>query len=114
MMKYIARIVGLTGILGMLIAPSAHAGQVRVGVQIGAPPVVVAQPPVYGGQVYGGQGYGGQGYGESVYGPRGYVWQPGYFVRTMFGRRWVPGAWVPRGYGARDWRDDRGRYERYD
>ena len=58
MVKHIARIVGLTGILGTLIASSAHAGQVRVGVQIGAPQVVVAQPPVYGGQGYGGQGYG--------------------------------------------------------
>ena len=97
MLTHIARLAGLTALLAVLIAPSAHAAQFRVGVQIG-PPVVVAPPPVYG-----------------AYGAPGYVWQPGYYVWTGYGRRWVPGAWVLRGhvpngraYGY--WRND--RYDR--
>ena len=81
MLKYFARLAGLTAVLATLVAPSAHAAQFRVGVQIGA------QAP-YGGPVYGGPSYA----------QRGFVWQPGYFVGTAFGRRWVPGAWVLRGH----------------
>ncbi len=82
MLTHIARLTGLTALLAVLIAPSAHAAQFRVGVQIGRPaPVVVAQPPVYG-----------------SYGAPGYIWQPGYYVWTGYGRRWVPGVWVLRGH----------------
>jgi hypothetical protein len=113
MATHFIRLAALTAVVGALMVPSARAAQVRVGVQIGAPPpVVVAPPPVYGGQVYGGPVYGGPVYGGRVVAPRGYVWQPGYFVRTMFGRRWVPGAWVrervPYGNAYGYWRN-RGR-----
>jgi hypothetical protein len=84
MLTHIARLAGLTALLALLIAPSAHAAQFRVGVQVGAP-VVVA--PVY----------------------RERVWQPGYYVRTGYGRRWVPGMWImrERGRAYGYWRDDR-------
>jgi hypothetical protein len=35
-----------------------------------------------------------------------YVWQDGYYVRTPYGDRWVPGAWVPARSGRRDWDDE--------
>ena len=99
MVGHIARFAGLTALLATFVAAPAHAAQVHVGVQFGVPaPVVVAPPPavVYGGPVVA---------GPAVVPPYGYVWQPGYFVVTSFGRRhWVPGAWVrrapivPRGY----------------
>jgi|SRR5579862_608384 len=100
MLKLFARLAGLTAVLATLVAPSAHAAQFRVGVQVGAP-VVVAPPPVYVGPVY----------GSAAFVRPGYVWQPGYYVRVGFGRRWVPGVWMPRSYGARVWR---GGYDRYD
>ena len=93
MVGHIARFAGLTALLATFVAAPAHAAQVHVGVQIGVPaPVVVAPPPAV---VYGGP----------VVAPYGYFWQPGYYVVTSFGRRWVAGAWVrrapiaPRGYG---------------
>jgi len=87
MLKRFAHVAGLTLLLGVAFAPTAHAST-RISVQIGArvpiAPVAVAAAP------------------------RGYLWRPGYRVWTRFGYRWVPGAWVPppyvRGYWAPDWR----------
>jgi hypothetical protein len=78
MLKRLASIVGFTLLLGVAFAPAAHA-QTRFSLQIG---------PSYG-----------------AYGPGpGYVWQPGYYAWSGYGRRWVPGAWV---YGRRDWSRER-------
>ncbi len=76
MLRHIARLAGLTALVAVLMAPSANAAQFRVGVQVGTP-VVVA--PVY----------------------RERVWQPGYYVWTGYGRRWVPGMWIIREHGPR-------------
>src|SRR5258708_31194410 len=75
MLTHIARLAGLTALVAVLMAPSAHAAQFRFGVQVGPPAAV---------------------YGS--YGAPGYVWQPGYYVWTAYGRRWVPGVWVLRGH----------------
>ena len=82
------RLAGLTTLLGVLIAPAAHAAQVRIGVQIGAPapvivapPVVVAQRPVFVAPrpVY---------VAPVVVAPaRGYVWQAGYYMQSAYGPR---------------------------
>ena len=92
MLKHFVRLAGLTTLLGVMIAPSAHAAQVRVGVQMGGRSPVVAGPP----------------YGARVVALRGY-WQPGHFVWTPYGRRWVPGMWVsghiPRGRAYGYWRN---------
>jgi len=109
MRTHFFKIAGLTMLLGVLIAPSAHAAQVHIGVQIGVPapvivapapvivaprpvyvaprPVYVAPPPAYVAPVV------------VAPGP-GYIWQPGYYVTTGYGPRWVAGAWVPaHGHG---------------
>lgn len=77
----IARLIGLTMMAGLAYVPAAQAGQhfsIRIGIGAGAPAAVV---PVV---------------------RPGYVWQPGYYVRTRFGVEWVPGAWVPAPYGRVD------------
>jgi hypothetical protein len=96
MKAHLARLAGLTAVFAALCAVPAHAAQFRVGVQIGAPPpVFIAPPPVYVPPVY----YGPRVvYGPPVGVPYGYEWQPGYYVWTSWGRRWVPGAWVRRGH----------------
>lgn len=74
-MKNIVRALALTGILGV----AAAAAQAQVGIAIGVrtAPVVVGVdegvPPCPG---------------------DGYVWQPGYYVGSM----WYPGQWVYAGY----------------
>jgi hypothetical protein len=104
-----SRLAWLTLLFGTLLTPAAHADtrfEVRIGVP--GPPVVAYVPPAHA----------------------GYIWQPGYFVSSGYGRRWVPGTWIrptygygrpawraePRGYDRRDWdRDRRGeRNERRD
>jgi hypothetical protein len=93
MLRRLAPIVGLTLLLGVMFAPAAHA-DTRFSIQIGP------------------------GYGSYRPGP-GYVWQPGYYAWTGYGRRWVPGGWVSS-YGRRDWgrerwgRDYRDSYWRRD
>lgn len=97
----IARLIGMTMMAGLAYVPAAQAGthfSIRIG--IGAPAPVVVASGVH----------------------PGYVWRPGYYVRTRFGSEWIPGAWVPAPryrvaqgrrdgddlYARRDW--DRGRY----
>jgi WXXGXW repeat (2 copies) len=92
MMKRFAQLAGLTALLGVMFVPAAHAST-RISVQIGVPvpfaPVVVAPGP-----------------------PPGYVWQQGYYVRTGFGSRWVPGMWVPARYVRSRWAGQRWERER--
>jgi hypothetical protein len=93
-----SRLAGLTLLFGTLLAPGAHADtrfDIRIGVP--GPPVVAYAPPAY----------------------RGYVWQPGYYVRAGYARQWVPGRWVRPDYeyGRRGWaggprRDDRRGWDR--
>jgi hypothetical protein len=94
MLTRYSRLAGLTLLLGLLLTPAAHASA-RIAVQIGVPaPVVVAPvplaPPAY----------------------TGLIWQPGYYVSVGFGRRWVPGAWIPPSYGRLGWSSDRWGRER--
>jgi hypothetical protein len=101
MTKRIAQLAGLTLLLGIVFVPSLHASphfsfSLRVGPSGPIAPYAVAP------------------------GPRsGYVWQPGYYVQTEFGERWVEGAWIPAPYvrgtydrGTYDRRYDRGNYDR--
>jgi len=94
MLKRIALVAMFSTLGAFLFVPSAHAEthwSVHVG--IGAPvvpaPVVVSPPP-------------------------GYVWQPGYYVATAYGSRWIPGTWVPsygvgRAWGGGGWASNRWR-----
>ena len=89
MKPYIA-LSALTLLLGTVSAPAAQAST-RISLQIG--PSAAYSP-----------------YGETV-------WRPGYYVRVGFRYRWIPGAWVPRGYAGRalPYRFDRDRgYDRHD
>jgi hypothetical protein len=96
MLGRFTRLAGLTVVAGLLAVPAAHAGP-RISIQIGAPgPVYVAPAPVYVAPPHG-----------------GYVWQPGYYVRSWHGRSWVPGRWVPRAHVYREWRRDRWEGERW-
>jgi hypothetical protein len=99
------RVASLTVLLGGLsVVPASAAGHVWIGVNIGvpvapvvvAPPVVVARPVVVAPPVV-----------PVVVAPvtpvvvapfpgPGFVWRAGYYV----GPRFVPGAWVRRGYVA--------------
>jgi hypothetical protein len=79
MLTRYSRLAGLTLLFGTLLTPAARADtrfDVRIGIP-GPPVVAYAPPPVY----------------------RGYVWQPGYYVRVGYRRRWIPGAWIRPGYG---------------
>jgi hypothetical protein len=81
MLKGYSRLAGLTLLFGTLLAPAAHADtrfDVRIGIP-GPPVVAYAPPPAY----------------------RGYVWQPGYYVRVGYRRQWVPGTWIRPAYGYR-------------
>jgi hypothetical protein len=94
MMKRFAQVAGLTLLLGVLFVPAAHAGprfsfSLGVGPSYPVAPYAVAPGP-------------------------GYVWQPGYYVRTGFGDRWVAGAWVPAPYVRRDWDRERWEHERWE
>ena len=100
MRTHLLRLAGLTLLFGMLLTPAAHADtrfDVRIGIP--GPPVVAYAPP------------------PPAY--RGYVWQPGYYVRTWYGPQWVRGRWVrpAYGYGRYGWvaeprRDDRRDWDR--
>lgn len=80
-MKRYIAIAAMTVGLGTMFAPAAHASP-QISVQIGP-----AAPY------------------------RDMVWQPGHYVRTAFGVRWVRGAWVRRPYVRRY---DAGRFGRFD
>ena len=94
MRKRIAQLAGLTLLLGIVFVPSLHASpRFPFSVRVGAPgpiaPYAVAP------------------------GPRsGYVWQPGYYVQTEFGDRWVEGAWIPEPYVRGNWGGDRWAHAR--
>src|ERR1700730_10677556 len=91
MMKRFAQLAGLTVLLGVMFVPTAHAStrfSVHIGVPVPVAPVFVAPGP-----------------------PPGYVWQQGYYVRTAFGSRWVPGAWVPAHYVRGGWAGQRSERE---
>jgi hypothetical protein len=83
MVKMIGRVAALGILVGLLGAPSAQAST-RVSIQLGTPAPIV-RPVAFGAA------------------RRGFIWQPGYRVRTRFGYRWVPGRWV-RSRFAGDWR----------
>ena len=70
-MKRYIAIAAMTVGFGTMFAPAVHASP-QISVQIGP-----AAPY------------------------RNMVWQPGHYVRTAFGVRWVRGVWVPRAYGRR-------------
>ena len=99
MRKRIAQLAGLTLLLGIVFVPSLHASprfsfSVRVGPSAPFAPYGIAPSP-----------------------PSGYVWQPGYYVQTAFGDRWVEGAWIPAPYvrgnwGGDQWAHARGTYDR--
>jgi hypothetical protein len=76
-----SRLVGLTLLFGLLLTPAAHAST-RIVFQIGVPAPVVLAPVAVGPAPY-----------------AGLIWQPGYYVWTGYGRRWVPGAWIRPSYG---------------
>jgi hypothetical protein len=89
-------LVGLTLLFGTLLTPAAYAST-RIAVQIGVPvPVVVAPVPV----------------APVAY--SGFIWQPGYYVWTGYGRRWVAGAWIRPRYGRPGWSYQRRGRERRD
>jgi hypothetical protein len=103
MLTRYSRLAGLTLLFGTLLAPAAHAST-RIAVQVGLPlPAVVA--PVAVAPVVVAAPY------------PGLIWQPGYYVGTGYGRRWVRGAWIRPAYGRPGWayarrgwdRDRRGR-----
>ncbi len=96
MLPRFIRLTGLTLLTGLLATPAAHAST-HVFVQFGVPAPVVAAPPVY----------------VAPAAPA-YVWRPGYYVRTPFGPRWVPGRWVPRVSYRRGWEHERWEHERWD
>ena len=94
-MSRIARLLGLTLLLGMIAVPAAHA-TTRFSVQVGVGPAVAPVAAPY----------------------PGYVWQPGHRVWTGYGYRWVPGRWIPalyngRAYGYREYQRDWDRDRRY-
>ena len=84
------QVAGLTGLLGVAVAPAAHADtRWSINIGVGAPRFAV--PPSYRG-----------------------VWEPGRYVWTGYGYRWVQGRWIlPPTVGARRFapyqydRDDR-------
>ena len=86
MLNRLSRLIGLTLLLGLAYVPAAHA-DTRFSLSIGVPPAPIAVAAA----------------------PFGYVWQPGYYVREGFHRRWVPGRWVPGAHRSRDWRYERDR-----
>jgi len=101
----VARLAGLTSVVGLLAAPAAHASA-RISVQIGVPaPVVVpAPPPMYPApppMIY-----------SAPPAPYGYVWEAGYYVPTRFGYQWVPGRWVRSSYDRRGFAHERWEHSR--
>jgi hypothetical protein len=81
MLTRYSRLLGLTLLFGALLTPAAHAST-RIAVQVGVPfPAIVAPVPV------------------APAGYAGFIWQPGYYVGTGYGRRWVAGAWIRPNYG---------------
>jgi YXWGXW repeat-containing protein len=103
MVKRFSLLASLTLVLAVLAAPVAQA-RTNIFVQIGAPAPFVAPIPV----------------ARTPY--PGYTWQPGHFIWTRFGYRWVPGVWVRTFYPSyspgrserdhRDWERDRGYWNR--
>jgi hypothetical protein len=102
--QHVIRVVSLTFLLALLAVPVAHAGtRFSVQIGIGAPVGAWIAPGPY------------------AVAP-GYVWQPGYWASTPYGRQWIPGAWVrpyvqPRwapGRRDRDWDRDRDRDRDWD
>jgi hypothetical protein len=95
MLQRYSRLAGLTLVLGLFFVAAAEAStHVSVQIGVGAPigvPVQVAPAP-----------YGG------------YIWQPGYYVWSGFGYRWVPGAWVPGPYARGGWARERWAHERWE
>jgi hypothetical protein len=94
MRKRIAQLAGLTLLLGIVVVPSLHASprfsfSVRVGPSGPIAPYAVAPAA-----------------------RSGYVWQPGYYVQTEFGERWVEGAWIPAPYVRGNWGRDQGAHAR--
>ena len=87
------RFAGLTLLLGFAVVPAAHA-QTRwsIDIGVGGPRVAVAPAPY------------------------GYVWEPGRYMWTGYGYRWIDGRWVPPPtYGRRlvaPYRYDRDRDDR--
>jgi hypothetical protein len=96
MVKRFAQLAGLTLLLGLVFVPAAHAGP-RFSFSIGVGPSYPIAP-----------------YEATPAPPPGYIWQPGYYVRSGFGDRWVPGTWVPAPYARRNWSDERWERERRD
>jgi hypothetical protein len=94
MLKRFAQLAGLTLLLGLVFVPAAHAGP-RFSFSIGVGPSFPVGP-----------------YAVPPGPPPGYIWQPGYYVRSGFGDRWVPGAWVPAPYAGRNWSEERWERER--
>ena len=89
MLTRFGRLAALTALVGLFATSSALAGP-HFSVQIGVPVVVAPAPPVYVAPPPPPPYAYGYGYG--------YVWQPGYYITTRFGPRWVAGAWVRRAY----------------
>ncbi len=98
MLTRYSRLAGLTLLFGTLLTPAAHA-DTRIAVHIGVPVRAVVAPVAVAPAPYG-----------------GFIWQPGYYVRTGYGRRWVPGAWIRPAYryGRPGWGYERRGYERRD
>jgi hypothetical protein len=89
MLHRLSRLVGLTLLVGLAYVPAAHA-DTRFSLSIGVPFAPVAVAPA----------------------PYGYIWQPGYYVRQGFHRRWVPGSWVRAPHSSRGWRNERWERDR--
>jgi hypothetical protein len=99
MKKRIAQVAGLTLLLGIVFVPSLHASP-RFSFSLRLGPSAPIAP-----------------YGVAPSAPSGYIWQPGYYVQTPFGARWVEGAWIPAPYvrstwGADQWAHARDTYSR--
>jgi hypothetical protein len=98
MLRRCFRLAGLTLFVGALLTPAAHA-DTRFDVRIGVPGPPVVAP-----------------YAFESRGHEGFVWQPGYYVWTAYGERWVPGTWIRPSYGYRRpaWSDEHRGYDRRD
>jgi hypothetical protein len=82
MLQRFARVSMLTLVLAFLAVPAARAEtHFSFHIGVGAPLVPVPVAPAR----------------------YGYVWQPGYYVRTPFGDRWVSGVWRYQPYESRGW-----------
>jgi hypothetical protein len=90
------RLVGLTLMLGALLAPAARA-DTRFDLRIGIPGPRVVAP-----------------YRFESRPAAGLIWRPGYSVWSGHRRHWVPGRWVRPVYEYRrpSWRYERRGYDR--